>query len=99
MNINQSKLPIKYLLNVYQEIPGYPTSDDLCYALVSTLDDTSRLSKDFLPEHAWVGMKHHFTTIEELRTFLDKLVNPESDSPIKLEKNKDRFKLTYMPWV
>lgn len=99
MKINQSKLPIKYLLNVYQEMPGYPTYDDLCYALVSTLDDMTRLSKDFLPEQVWVGMKYHFTTIEELKEFLNKLSNPDGDSPIKLEKNKDRFKLTYMPWV
>jgi hypothetical protein len=99
MKINQSKLPIKYLLGVYQEMPGYPTYDDLCYALVSALDDLNRLSKDFLPEQVWSGMKYHFSTIEELRTFLDKLVNPSSDSLIKLEKNKDRFKLTYMPWV
>lgn len=99
MKINQSKLPIKYLLNVYQEMPGYPTYDDLCYALVSTLDDTTRLSKDFLPEQVWVGMKYHFTTIEELKEFLNKLSNPDGDSIIKLEKNKDRFKLTYMPWV
>lgn len=99
MKINPNKLPIKYLLNVYQEIPGYPTHDDLCYALVSTLDENGRLSKEFLPEQVWNGMKYHVGSMTELTDFLDNLSKPNTDTFIKIEKNKNRYKIIYTPWT
>jgi hypothetical protein len=99
MLINTNKLPIKYLLNIYQELPNYPTHIDLCYALVFVLEEVNRLSKDFTAKQIWGGMKHHFTNIEDLVVFLDELTNPvDASTSVQLEKKKDGFRLISTPW-
>jgi len=71
MKINRNKLPMKYSLEIYQEIPGYPSHQDLEYILVSTLQETDMLGKDFTAEQVWYGMKHAVGVLPDLIGFLD----------------------------
>lgn len=70
MKINRKKLPIKYALEVYQELPGYPSYQDLEYKLVSVLHDKD-LTKPFTAENLWPHFKGCLGTIKDLREFLD----------------------------
>jgi len=76
MRINSKKLPIKYYLDIYQEVPGYPNHSDLQYVLLRTLQDREILEKDFTAEQVWSGMKNCMGTLEDLRSFLNKLFQP-----------------------
>jgi hypothetical protein len=71
MRINPKKLPIKYFLDIYQEIPSYPNNDDLQYILLRTLQDKNLLGKSFTAENVWIGMRNALGTIQDLRNFLD----------------------------
>lgn len=71
MKINRRKLPIKYALEVYTQLPGYPSQNDLEFVLLQTLQDKSLLEKNFTAENVWSGMKNHIGTIDELRKLLD----------------------------
>lgn len=35
-SINKEKLPIKYYLNIYPSLDGYPTNDNILYELLNT---------------------------------------------------------------
>lgn len=77
MRINTKKLPIKYYLDIYQEVPGYPNHSDLQYVLLRTLQDRELLEKDFTAENVWPGMKNCLGTIDDLRGFLNYLFQPD----------------------
>ena len=83
MRINTKKLPVKYYLDIYQEVPGYPSHSDLQYVLLRTLQDRDLLEKDFTAENVWPGMKNCLGTIEDLRGFLEYLFHPDDPSDIK----------------
>jgi hypothetical protein len=92
--VNEKKLPIKYLLEVYQELPGFPTHSDLEYYLVRYLEERDHLDKPFKPEQLWFGFKNYLGTIEDLRGFLEYLSNPDdptdrSNFNVQLKKTLD----------
>ncbi|MFM2010004.1 MAG: hypothetical protein RLZZ479_395 [Bacteroidota bacterium] len=77
MKINQNKLPIKYLLNVYKEMESFPSHTDLTYMLLSNLSDKEELNSPFTPSQVWPYMKDGVGTISELSGFLDYAADPE----------------------
>jgi hypothetical protein len=77
MRINQEKLPVKYALNVYKEMPEFPSHMDLVYMLISNLTDREEIEKPFTPSQVWSYMKDGVGTIAELQGFLDYVSDPE----------------------
>lgn len=80
MKINQEKLPVKYALNVYREMSGFPSHMDLVYMLLSNLSDREEIEKVFTPSQVWNYMKDGVGTISELQGFLDYVSDP-TDCP------------------
>jgi len=39
MKINRRKLPVKYSLEIYQDLSGYPTHQDLEYILLCSIEE------------------------------------------------------------
>jgi hypothetical protein len=70
LKINRNKLPVKYNLEIYQEMPGFGCHQDLEYMLVSTLENRNMLEKDFNPSNVWQGLK------SALADFLSILLSP-----------------------
>jgi hypothetical protein len=105
MIINRRKLPVKYALEVYQELPGYPSHQDLEYILVWICQEKNLLEKKFTPDNLWSGMRNHLGTLEDLRSFLDYLANPDDptvakDFKVKIEKlAENSYKLITHDWV
>ena len=79
MRINRNKLPMKYALEIYQEIPGYPSHTDLEYILISTLQDKDLLGKEFTADQVWDSFKHCLGTIKDLQGFLDYAFQPDDE--------------------
>jgi hypothetical protein len=86
MKINENKLSIKHLLEVYQELPGFPSHEDTEYCLVRTLEEKELLNSTFKAEHIWQGFKSMFGTISELRGFLEYLASPDDPKDYKTFK-------------
>lgn len=76
MKINKRKLPIKYTLDVYSEVPGYPSEQDLEYMTVAALEERGLLGVEFSIVQIWDSFKHCLGTIENLRGFMDKTFEP-----------------------
>lgn len=77
MRIDDSKLPIKYALGVFQKLPGYPSHQDLEYNLLRYLEERDHLGKPFKPEQLWHGFKNWVPTMNDLKGFLDYLSTPD----------------------
>jgi hypothetical protein len=106
MKINQNKLPVKYALNVYKEMQGFPSHMDLVYMLLSNLSDREEIENPFTPSQVWSYMKDGVGTINELHGFLD-YVSDSADCPgaflQKLEMTKGKkpewqYKVLDNPW-
>ena len=61
MRIDRKKLKLKWALDLYQELEGFPTREDCLYLLVKTLEENEMLDKEFNIHNVWGGMKslHH----------------------------------------
>lgn len=106
MRINNNKLEIKYALELYKEVPGFPTHTDITYVLIRALEDTNIIEEDFLPEQIWHHMKSCMATINDLREFLEYISSKEkcSDEFLLCEKTRNDkkgwyFKLIRNPWM
>ena len=105
MKINRNKLPIKYNLEIYQEMPGFASHQDLEYMLVNVLENRGMLEKDFNPSNLWQGMRSALGTIEDLRGFLEHLANPDDPSDkidfnVSIEKiGHDKYRLVSHRWL
>ena len=105
MRINRRNLPVKYALEVYQELTGYPSHQDLEYVLVWICQEKNLLERNFTADNLWSGMKNHLGTLEDLRGFLDYLANPDDlsdkkDFKVKIEKTSENsYKLITHDWV
>jgi hypothetical protein len=106
MRINNNKLEIKYALELYKEVPGFPTHRDITYVLIRALEDTNLVGEEFLPEQIWHHMKTCMATMNDLRDFLDQVSSPDkyqADSLLCEKTRQDKkgwhFKLIGNPWM
>ena len=88
MKINRNRLPVKYALEIYQDLDGYPSHQDLEYLLVSTLEDTNLLESDFTADKIWSGLKMTLGTQKDLIVFLDYLSEEKSIAEFNVSLKK-----------
>jgi hypothetical protein len=101
MRINQNKLEIKYALELYRELPGFPSQMDIIYVMIRSLEDQDLLDKEFSPDNMWSAMRTCLGTITEIREFLETLA--VSKDPIiektKQDKRGGFYRLIRNPWM
>ena len=100
MRINRNKLPVKYALEIYQELPGYPSTQDLEYILMTTLEEKELLEKDFTAERVWPIMKQHLGIIQDARDFLEELADESDSRDVKITKTSlNSYRVTSHSWL
>ena len=100
MKINKRKLPVKYALQIYQELTGYPSPQDLEYILITTLEEKDLLGKDFTAEKVWPTMKHHLGIIQDARDFLEELAYDGNSRDVKITKSSgNSYRVTSHSWM
>lgn len=100
MKINRNKLPVKYALEIYQELTGYPSPQDLEYILLTTLEEKELLEKDFTAERVWPTMKHHLGIIQDARDFLEELAYDGNSRDVKITKSSaNSYRVTSHSWM
>ena len=86
MRVNERKVPIKYILNVFKEMDHFPTHEDKMYVILSNLSDKEIIDKPFTASTVWSYVKDVFGTIKDLNDFLDYASNQEVCPGFFLEK-------------
>lgn len=100
MKINRRKLPVKYALEIYQELPGYPSSQDFEYLLITALQEKELLEKDFTAEKVWPTLKHHMGIIQDARDFLEELAYDPNSRDVKITKSSgNSYRVTSHSWM
>jgi hypothetical protein len=105
MRINPNKLEVKYALDIYKEIPGFPSHRDLTYILIRTLEDIHMLEQEFVAENIWVGMKTCMGTLADCRGFLEQVSSSENNTEevllekVNTSKKGSSYRLIRNPWM
>ncbi len=101
MKINPLKLEVKYALELFQEIPGYPTEQDIMYLIIKSLEEKDLLEQSFTPDNLWDGLKNCLGTITEIRNYLEAISNNKNSYIQKLTSDKrgGTYKLLSNPWM
>jgi hypothetical protein len=101
MRINQNNLEVKYALELYMEVPGFPSQRDILYVMIRSLEDQNLIDKEFNPDNMWGALRTCFGTITEIREFLDSIST--GDEPYlektKQDKRGGYFRLIRNPWM
>jgi hypothetical protein len=105
LRINRQKLPVKYALEVFQELSSYPSQHDYEYLLVSTLENSELLGKEFVAENIWPVFRSHMGTLKDCREFLENTFNSTNpnelnDFNVKGKKlSKNSYIVEWHRWV
>ena len=109
MRINQNKLEVKYALEIYNEVPGFPSHTDRVYVMIRALEegdeDGTWLDREFVAENNWGQMKSCIGTLKEFRDFLDSIADdtlPPDElllQKTRTERSKGYYRLIRNPWM
>lgn len=101
MRINQNKLEIKYALELYKELPGFPTQNDILYVLVTCLEEKDLLDKEFTADLVWSSLRMFDSNLKIIRTYLDDLATGENPpiTKVKDDRRGGSFVLNHHPWL
>ena len=77
MRIDRKKLKLKWALDLYQELEGFPTREDCLYLLVKTLEENEMLDKEFNIHNVWGGMKSLHHNGVNIQNFLESISDAE----------------------
>jgi len=99
MKINPSRLEVKYALDLFQEMPDYPTERDVLYLIIRTLEENDLLEKEFTPDNLWMGLKNCLGTITEIRNQLEKMASGSYIKKISDDKRGGTYMLISNPWM
>ena len=109
MTINQNKLEVKYALDIYSEIPGFPTHTDRIYVMIRSLEEGDEegtwLDREFRAENIWGPMRSCIATLKDFRVFLDSIADeglPENElflQKTRTAKSHSYYRLIRNPWM
>ena len=109
MIINQNKLEVKYALDIYSEIPGFPSHTDRIYVMIRALEegdaDGPFIGREFVAENIWIPMRSCVPTLKDFRNVLDSIADeglPENDlflQKTRTERGRGYYRLIRNPWM
>ena len=101
MKINPNRVEVKYALELYTEIPGFPSHTDILYVLIRSLEDQDLLDKVFSLEHVWSALRNCIGTSTKAKTLLDEFC--VGSNPVLSKANTDKknpaYRLLKNPWA
>jgi hypothetical protein len=101
VRINSNKLEVKYALDIYKEIPGFPSATDMLYVMIRSLEDLDLLDKEFNADNMWSALRTCMGTITEIREYLDSISIGTEPYLEKTKKDKrgGHYRLIRNPWM
>jgi hypothetical protein len=98
MQINEDKLPIKYILGIEKELPGYPGSFDILYNEVKMCTRNPDRYKGSFTLHALKTYRFPETEIEHIKTSVSELVELGLVEMTNEEEGKEAYKILINPF-
>jgi len=101
MKINPNRVEVKYALELYTEIPGFPSHTDILYVLIKSLEYHDLLEKDFSIDSIWSSLRNCISSPSKAKLVLDKFCEGPNPTLAKtsLDKKNVLYKLLNNPWA
>jgi len=98
MKINEDKLPIKYILGIEKELPGFPGSFDILYNEVKMCVKSPDRYKGSFTLHALKTYRFPETEEQHLIKGLDELIELGLIEQTNTEDGKQSYKILVNPF-
>ena len=98
MKINDDNLPIKYILGVEKDIPGYPSGFDVVYNEIRMCERSPDRYKGSFTLHALKTYRFPETEVEHLKKSLIDSINLGLLEETNNEEGKEAYKILINPF-
>lgn len=98
MQINEDKLPIKYVLGIEKDLPDYPTSFDILLAEIKLCVRMPDRHKGNFTLHALKTYRFPETTEEHLLESISELIDLDLVEPLNTTHGKESWKIKTNPF-
>lgn len=98
MRINEDKLPIKYVMGIEKDLPGYPTALDIIYAQISMCVRNPDRYKSTFTLHTLKTYRFPETEEEHLLKSLDEAIKEGMLEQTNLEEGKEAYNILLNPF-
>jgi hypothetical protein len=98
MQINEDKLPIKYILGIEKELPGYPGGFDILVNEVRMCSRNPDRYKGSFTLHALKTYRFPETEIEQLKESMQELVELGLVEQTNSDEGKEAWKILINPF-
>ena len=97
LQIDEDKLPIKYILGIHESLPEYPTGMDILYEKIRR--HVGEDSRGNFTKHA--SMKYHLKEVDETKVdlALEELVKDGWIRTINETEGKEYYKILKNPFI
>lgn len=98
MRINEDKLPIKYVIGIEKDLPGWPTGMDIVHNEITMCVRNPDRYKGSFTLHALKTYRFPDTEIEHLSQSLEDLINLGLLEQTNNEAGKEAYKILTNPF-
>lgn len=98
MKINEDNLPIKYILGVEKDIPGYPSGFDIVYNEIRMCERSPDRYKGSFTLHALKTYRFPETEVDHIKESLLDLINLGILEETNGEESKEAYKIIINPF-
>jgi hypothetical protein len=98
MQINEDKLPIKYVLGIEKDLPDYPTSFDILLAEIKLCVRMPDRHKGNFTLHALKTYRFPETTEEHLLESISELIDLDLVEPLNTTHGKESWTIKTNPF-
>lgn len=98
MQINEDKLPIKYVLGIEKDLPDYPTSFDILLAEIKLCVRMPDRHKGNFTLHALKTYRFPETTEEHLLESISELIDLDLVEPLNTTRGKESWTIKTNPF-
>ena len=98
MQINEDKLPIKYVLGIEKDLPDYPTSFDILLAEIKLCVRMPDRHKGNITLHALKTYRFPETTEEHLLESISELIDLDLVEPLNTTHGKESWTIKTNPF-
>lgn len=100
LSIDNTKIKVKYLIGIYQDLPSYPDSEDLLYYLVNQAISNNNNQYEFSDLALLSKFKEtKVKDIDDIQLLLKDLVSKKYVRKVKSTNLKDVYELIENPFV
>jgi hypothetical protein len=96
--IDEDCIPIKYILNIHQELPSYPDHIDVLWVIINEAIKRPDRQKDTFGQLGFFNY-HSNNNIENAKAAINKLIELGWIEPAKTKPGHESYKILHNPFI